>query len=353
MHEVFIRVDANHKVGFGHLKRCLIIANFLRKKKCKVSFLIKGSKVAKQIINSQKFNFICIPELKNLKQQANDFMNIITNRKSVIVTDIAHPLSFQDVEELKFYFKTIKNNNKHVTFDGSGKESLREILTEVDCDILVAPYIGETASKKKIIYEELLGTKYYILDKEYLLKNKRKIRKNAKNILVTCGGSDPTFVTEHILQALHLCIEEIFNITVIVGPGFDSKYIDKVIKLTKKMSHQITFCKSPSNLAKQMNECDFAISTSGLTKYELAATGTPSIILSIDNYHHIVNKSFSEKGSIINLGVSEDISKLKLAETILAIKDDFIKRQQLSFAGQTLIDGKGTNRLAEKIVNLI
>ena len=46
---IFIRVDANHKVGFGHLKRCLILANFLRKKNCKVSFLIKGSKVENKL----------------------------------------------------------------------------------------------------------------------------------------------------------------------------------------------------------------------------------------------------------------------------------------------------------------
>ena len=90
-----------------------------------------------------------------------------------------------------------------------------------------------------------------------------------------------------------------------------------------------------------------------LTKYELAATGTPTILMSIDQYHHNVNKAFSKLSSVINLGVAEKVSTKALADKIIDLMHNHQKRTQLSISGRHLVDGHGARRLTNEILNLI
>ena len=88
---------------------------------------------------------------------------------------IVHDRETKDTKNLELYLYEINKSFKHVVLDGSGKVSFRESLVNLNCDLLVSPYVGEIKSKTKVPYKELLGTKYFILGKEYNLIKKRLI----------------------------------------------------------------------------------------------------------------------------------------------------------------------------------
>src|SRR3546814_10324367 len=76
--------------------------------------------------------------------------------------------------------------------------------------------------------------------------------------------------------------------------------------------------------------CDLAISATGLTKYELAATGTPAILLSHDRAHAENNLAFAELGAAVDLGEIALLSDITIAETVRALLQDAARRARRS-----------------------
>lgn len=352
MTDVCIRVDAYHQIGYGHLKRCLTLAEELWANDINVTFLVNGDKIAGDLVLSKNFACTPISEVASFKQQAETLVNNVPSSASVVITDIVHGASLKDSVGLEMYLKAISQQFRHVAIDGVGEVSLRHAFTTPACDILVSPYIGEVPASQPVPYRELLGPEYFVLDNIYTSRGDRNIRPDANRVLVTCGGSDPSYVTADVLSALALCSDDRLDVRVVIGPGFSTDYSQRLHEIANLLGHEITFVDAPDNIADEMIWCDLAVSASGLTKYELATTGTPAILMSIDSYHHDVNRIFSDKGSVTDLGIADDVSGETLAETISIMLKDTRTRQQQAAEGQNLVDGKGAHRLAVAIKEL-
>ena len=98
-----------------------------------------------------------------------------------------------------------------------------------------------------------------------------------------------------------------------------------------------------------MNKSQLAITNSGLTKYEMAFMGLPAIVISNNKKHAELMDDFASCGTIVHLGVKEEVTE----EDVLLAVDELInhrkKREQMSNAGRELIDNKGI----ERIINCI
>ena len=93
--------------------------------------------------------------------------------------------------------------------------------------------------------------------------------------------------------------------------------------------------------------CDLAISNSGLTKYELAATGTPALLVSIDEFHDGVNRAFSAKGSVWDLGV--DVTPQRIHDAACDLLNDCSRREKMACSGRNIVDGLGSRRILTEI----
>src|SRR3546814_12413238 len=66
-----------------------------------------------------------------------------------------------------------------------------------------------------------------------------------------------------------------------------------------------------------------------LTKYELAATGTPAILLSHDRAHAENNLAFAELGAAVDLGEIALLSDITIAEPVRALLQDAARRARM------------------------
>ena len=98
--------------------------------------------------------------------------------------------------------------------------------------------------------------------------------------------------------------------------------------------------------------CDLAVSTSGLTKYELAATGTPAILLSHDSAHAQNNRPFAALGTALDLGEAAGLSTATLAEALGVLLNDAARREEMSRRGRAAVDGAGAARIIDAIEEL-
>ena len=138
----------------------------------------------------------------------------------------------------------------------------------------------------------------------------RRITSIASNLLITCGGSDPTETTLLAIKAAGK-IETHLNLRVIIGPLFSDSLEMRIREEIDKLDHFCEIIQKPKSLREHLLWCDVAISASGLTKYELAATSTPSI--HFHRLHHDnVNRVFVKRPQLISDMVQVKIQSCQL-----------------------------------------
>ena len=88
----------------------------------------------------------------------------------------------------------------------------------------------------------------------------------------------------------------------IIGKGFDKAYSIKIINSLKKTNINVNFVKNCGDLFKHIGWSDLTICSNGLTKYETAFQGIPSMIFSFDSNSHKIHHHFNKLRSSIYLG---------------------------------------------------
>jgi spore coat polysaccharide biosynthesis predicted glycosyltransferase SpsG len=137
------------------------------------------------------------------------------------------------------------------------------------------------------------------------------------------------------------------ELTVVIGPLFSDKFAKDIRKLAHSERHPAKVVESPSSLIEFMVWSDITIATSGLTKYELAATGTPAIVMSIDSFHDKVNQPFADLGSVVDIG--HRWASQRLANEVDQLRQNQQRRYEMSQVGQQLVDGFGAQRILKEV----
>ena len=166
------------------------------------------------------------------------------------------------------------------------------------------------------------------------------------------GGSDPLKLTPHIVQILSDAFP--FLLRVIIGPAFSMKTKNQC--LTKLKNPRIEYLISVDTLTKTVYNVDIAICGGGITLFELAAAGIPTIV--IPEAHHQIKTAifFEQKGTTkCPFQTLPKVSMLSqpLEKIIHLLSSETKLRTQMSKAGKILVDGHGTKRVVKTLYRLI
>jgi UDP-2,4-diacetamido-2,4,6-trideoxy-beta-L-altropyranose hydrolase len=269
MGKIFFITNYSNKIGYGHLRRCLNIAEYISKNK-KIYFVntIKNSKGIK---------------IPYLLKSINSLSKNVQTLSDVFVIDLI---------EKEFKKKAIQN-----IFKFSKKNTLFVIDNlfnfNYSAKYKIFPYIP-SLSNKKIKHS---GENYYIFDKKIIKISKQKISKK-NQIIITMGGADPFGITIKLLKKIQKTISINFELLVIIGPLFSKENCKKIYNLSKKLKFKTLF--NPKNYYKIIKESKLAIINSGNIKYECAFLGTPFLLVS--NKKSEINNclKFSKKFMTLN-----------------------------------------------------
>ena len=116
------------------------------------------------------------------------------------------------------------------------------------------------------------------------------------------------------------------------------------------ITYDYSIIEKPKTLSNLMVWSDFTISASGLTKYLLAATGTPSILISIDKEHAEINRTFNDINSSYHIGILDEISVHKIAKEIKNLIISKEHRVAMSNAGNRAINANGNIKLVDEFI---
>lgn len=320
-----IRVEMGEKVGSGHFFRCLSLAEELKKRRKTVIFLI-SNKEKFHSHGRKKFPYLILKgQTENKKiQKCKELMSKI----KLLIIDLP-----KNEEE---YGKKLENYNIAMIND-IGK-------IKIYTKILINGSIVKKFQKYKIKNKAtkfLVGPKYMIIRKEFAKEREKTkiLKKPVKNILLTFGGSDEKNITSKILSFL---LKTDFQITVVLGPTNNNK--QKIHKIIKNKSN-VKLIINPKKVAPLFSKQDLIISSTGITIYELACLGIPTIMIPINSAQNESAKEMNKRG----FGKILDLKKLNLKrlEQTYSKFDNLDYRKKMFRLGKKIIDGKGVERITD------
>ena len=250
--KIAFRVDSSKKLGFGHVKRCEILARNLEKKNISCIFITQFKQTHDYFL-SEGFNVFLITK-KSEFQQIHKILKKENCKKLIIDSKR---------KSVKQLINNIPKNIKIILIDNSYNSKY--------VDLKIISSIKNP--KEKYPKNCIVGQKYVLHGIKNLPKNNPQKK---KSVLISMGGSDKYNITSKVVNSL-IKKNIDFDVNLVLGKlNNNQKGISKLISKNPNF-HMIS---NPSSLIPLMEESIIGIITFGITVYESAICNLPTIVIS-------------------------------------------------------------------------
>lgn len=315
---VVFRADASVQIGTGHVMRCMVLAEELRRQDVAVSFICQElpGHIC-DVIESRGYRTLRIPGntgtswIKDAEQTAE------------AIRGVAGKISWLVVD--------------HYRLDLRWETRIRPMVERImviddladrphDCDLLLDQNLCQGMERR---YDglvpphctKLLGPSYVLLRREFLEARGQLGKRDGrmKRILIFFGGSDQNNQTEKALDALMKVNRPDVKVDVVVGLSNPRK---EDIRQRCSAIDGCAFHCQVENMAKLMALADLAIGAGGTATWERCFLGLPAIVIVTADNQLEIAKAVAATGAIWNLGWYHAVSSDDIAEKIALLIDD-------------------------------
>lgn len=337
---ILIRADGGTNIGMGHIMRTLTLAKEL-KKYFDVAYVCRTEEEDKTIKPGSRYSDgvhkVQVLGFKVFLIRADNLLEDLKDIKGdILITDS------YDVDE-EYFEATKKMFNKTIYIDDMCLYNFKNVDMIINQNVNAEDldYILNTQTNY------LLGCNYTMLREEFRSSHFKYIKRRAKDVMITFGGADPFLLT---LKTLYYLKEEKYNFHVVVGPAFGEDYVSKLRSYEDYSNVNFYY---NANMKALMEKCDVCISAAGSTLYELCVEGVPSLSVTVADNQIKVAEKFNNIGITKNLGWHDELNKEKILAELDNLSKNYGKRKEISDKGRNLVDGNGTLRIVEKILDIV
>jgi spore coat polysaccharide biosynthesis predicted glycosyltransferase SpsG len=330
---VLFRVDGGRTQGMGHVYRSLAIANALRaSSRADVAFLMKAGHGEAIVTLSQAGYPLRVAgddRLETLLEQIRDFA------PDILINDLYAP------REEAAYLRALA----HV---GATTVNLVDTPQDIEAaehyEHVIVSVMHEARETPEGFYA---GPRYAIL-REHFQGREKEVRERAQMVLLTFGGSDPQALTVKAARAVHDVAPGV-RVVAVAGPAFSCRreFDDLQASLPGRVP---LIQEAGGHIADLMLEADVVLCSGGMTVYEIAALGTPGLVLGQNMREDARMRAFGAHGTIEYLGLGTEVDEAALAAATRALLSDAGRRRAMSEKGRALVDGLGATRAAEAVL---
>jgi spore coat polysaccharide biosynthesis protein SpsF len=197
------------------------------------------------------------------------------------------------------------------------------------------------------------GPDWLILRREFSQVKARPGSHDPPRIVVAGGGSDPRNVTGKVLNALK---DEAIEMRAIVGPA--NSWVESDIHFQtldmnlNPVGSSYEVLHDPPNMAETLAWSDVAVVSYGMTVFECLALGLPTVALSISEDHATSANlvQFQSNSALVSLGSVENVPTKAIREAVYRQLTTPIHTSKLA---RQCVDGKGAGRVADKIMEVL
>jgi CMP-N-acetylneuraminic acid synthetase/spore coat polysaccharide biosynthesis predicted glycosyltransferase SpsG len=329
---VLFRVDGSAAVGMGHVFRSLAIAEALRGlSRADVAFLMSADH----------------PEGLVTVSRAGYAVRVVGDRSEETylehIRDFAPEILINDLPALDAAYLTALS---HL---GATTVNLVDTLDDLETTEHYAQVIVSVMNDERETPEGFYGGPLYAILREHFRGQPAKeVREQPRLVLLSFGGSDPQGLTLKAARALQ-DLDPAVEVVAVAGPAFSFRR--EFETLSASLPRRVPLInEAGGHIAELMLEADVMVGSGGMSVYEIAALGTPGIILGQNAREDGRMRDFSAHGTVEYLGLGTEVDEARLAGAVRALLADPGRRRAMSAKGRELVDGFGATRAAEVVL---
>ncbi|MCX6535393.1 MAG: UDP-2,4-diacetamido-2,4,6-trideoxy-beta-L-altropyranose hydrolase, partial [Actinobacteria bacterium] len=340
---VVFRVDASSDVGFGHLSRCINLAEVLRSRGNEVSFICRDDELQSfRTLEDRLFATVLLPllatgEVCNQQQDADQTIEALKEMSPDWLVVDNYRLDKQWEQMVRPYALKIAviedlPNRRH------------------NCDLLLDQNFSDRSNdafrgQVPDACELLLGPRFALISEEFkrIREIKTKPTNELKRIFVFCGGSDPQNLTQQVIDELSTA--ELSNIAIDVVIGAQNQNFNR--DASRKLKENFEIHDAGSRFAQIMRRADLAIGAGGTTTWERICLGIPSVVVSIAENQNPACEKLGSEGLVNYLGAQASLRPGVIRDAVIEAKNSCASLFDQIERGQILVDGRGCERVAE------
>lgn len=350
---IYFRADANGQVGYGHLMRCLTIADACKTRGMCPVFLTADEEAQEMIMNRSFPCRVLKTDYRDMESEFGTLRELLADGAPVVLD--SYYLTNTYVETLK------ESGHRVVWLDDLGEQAFpADMLINYNAyaERLAYPVNLKAGTDDPAGGENesdctyLLGPSYAPVRPAFRREN-CVVRETIGTVLVSAGGSDPHSAGVWFAKLLEKLLPGV-KLLVVCGPHAKGK---EELRRMAEQNGNIEVIEGCSDLSSVMKRSDLAVTAAGSTLYELCAAGLPGILYFVADNQRMGAETFARETGAVNLGDirSEEFqtgAEKKLAAALLRLAAAS-GRQRLADAMHALVDGNGAERIAEALAKLV
>jgi spore coat polysaccharide biosynthesis predicted glycosyltransferase SpsG/CMP-N-acetylneuraminic acid synthetase len=330
---VLFRVDGGSRMGMGHVYRSLAIAEALRAlSRAEIAFLMSGGLEHEQGLIAVSRAGYPLRVLRDGRLEAC----------LEEVRDFSPAILINDLPALDAAYLTALSGL------GATTVNLVDALDDLETTEHYAQVIVSTMKEDRETPEGFYGGPAYAILREHFRGRVKAVRETPELVVLSFGGSDPQGLTLKAARALQ-ALEATVEIVAVAGPAFS--YRREFEALARELPRKVPLInEAGGHIAELMLEADLVVGSGGMSVYELAALGTPGVVLGQNAREDKRMREFARHGTVIYLGRGPEVGEAALLQAVRALLQDPARRREMSARGRALVDGLGATRTAEMVL---
>jgi UDP-2,4-diacetamido-2,4,6-trideoxy-beta-L-altropyranose hydrolase len=337
-----IRCEYSETIGLGHLMRCLALARELNNYGYTACVL---SADGQPKVRSKDIEFIdqwyTTDQVLGSLEDASNLVLLAENIGASLIV-----LDFYNINE--DYQLILREAELHwMQFDGLANHPFwADWVVSMSPAASIDKY---SPLRRKAGTHFLLGPEYAILRPEFIAcRDKEKKIDDVNQLLLTFGGGDDFGMIQYCLDAINK-LDWCGDIYVVVGQA--NPNIDKIVSWISLFGKdRVRLSVDEPDMAKVMSEADMAIISGGMTTFEAAVIGVPTLMLHFADNQQVNVEAWEQFGVTINLGSSNELTEKLFCQQFMDLIKDRCKRKAMSQRSMEIVDGLGVKNLVKQLL---
>lgn len=354
MHIVF-RADASIQIGTGHVMRCLTLADALRERGARCTFICRPHNGhLMDVIAHRGHHAVALSSLATTTNRISADTGYAAWLGTDWQTDAQQTREALGGEGADWLVVD------HYALDGRWEQALRHYCKNLmviddladrphDCDVLLDQNLGRSAHDYggllKTHTATFIGPQYALLRPEFAqLRSQslaRRTQPQLKHLLITMGGVDKDNATGQVLKALSVChLPPELRITVVMGPH--APCLASVEQQAAQMPRPTQVLVGVKAMAQLMADSDLCIGAAGGTSWERCCLGLPTLLLVVADNQLPGAQALEKAGAALVVGNAQDVSQVfeKHMQS-----DANVQLKSLALGAAEVSDGLGMQRI--------
>lgn len=324
-YDVLIRLDAGGTTGLGHLRRCLALANALRGLGHTAAFLTRNPSFVREWAGIH-FPVIGI--------QTDDMAEEIFELSEIVSRYSPRLFVIDHYEYTPPHIQSLRKNLKALAVIVD-----LPLWKDYPADAVINHNVDARVSDYPAGPKLFLGTKYSLMSGEVTRFRTRK-KPQGFNVFMTMGGSADVKGVAKLLSAFEQVRSKVKNAKAYVAPGLGWKNSRKIPGVTWI---------EPRKFLQAMSKCHAAVSSSGVTSYELACMGVPAVLLTIVDNQERISKEMVRRKCALGGTWLKKTTAVKIAGDLLKLQKNPKLRRLIEKNQKKLVRTDGPLRLAKAL----